>query len=646
MKTGGNRARQRPGWPLQRYFAAVGVLVVLAGVAAGAYVYIQPAYYASQAAIGASGQLRERELAIIVFGVLLTLLALVFVYRQVASPMKSLGEAVRASRDSGAAVPIAGPVQVAALGEDINELITSLKQLGSERENARRSYADLFEGNPLPILALDTTTLRIIDVNEAAVKALGYSREEFKKLKTSEIVIPETTAEAARIRATRTANAPTLRFGPLSYLKRDGSFMRATGTSYVVDYGDQKLRIAMLEDVTQKEKIERQMEQVQRLESLGQLAGGVAHDFNNLLTVILNVTDSLKGAVTDQEARRDIDRVNTAAQCASRLTRQLLAFARREVMPRGVVNVDVQLTELKDLLSRTLGSHIIFTLELAPDLWPVLMDRGQLEQIVINLSVNARDAMPNGGKLVIGTDNVTIDDIYAQARPGLEPGRYVRVQISDSGTGMDKATLDHAFEPFFTTKPVGRGTGMGLATVYGIVKQLMGHVSISSEVGHGTTVTVLIPATKQVPEVEAPAALVEHRSASGTVLVVEDYHDLRELFQEILTAAGYEVMAAGDGAEALALARAHSGTIDVVLTDVVMPNMLGTDLAAQLRSENPGIRVLFMSGHAQPVVGAGAALPPGAVLLQKPFMEQELLDKLQAVLAAPTPGEAAGLFPA
>jgi two-component system cell cycle sensor histidine kinase/response regulator CckA len=229
-----------------------------------------------------------------------------------------------------------------------------------------------------------------------------------------------------------------------------------------------------------------------------------------------------------------------------------------------------------------------------------------------------------------------VDEADAEEHPGRMPGRYVQVQVSDSGTGMDEATLAHAFEPFFTTKPVGHGTGMGLAAVYGIVKQLNGHVSIHSVVGHGTTVTVLIPATTQVAAVQAPVTpAVLLRPASGTVLVVEDYADLRELFQEILSGAGYRVLTAGDGNEALTVARAHAGTIDLLLTDIVMPNLLGTDLARELRAARPTLRVLFMSGHAQPVIGGASPLPPGETLLQKPFMEAELLEKLAEVLAAP-----------
>jgi hypothetical protein len=262
------------------------------------------------------------------------------------------------------------------------------------------------------------------------------------------------------------------------------------------------------------------------------------------------------------------------------------------------------------------------------------MDPGQLEQIVLNLAVNSRDAMPKGGTLSISTANVTLDKAFAHSRPGLEPGRYVRLQVADSGVGMDKATLAHVFEPFFTTKPVGHGTGLGLATIYGIVKQYKGHASVYSEPGFGTTVSVLIPATDAAVPDSSPPGAPEAEVATGTVLLVEDYEMLREVIEEILRGVGYRVISAPNGAAALEIGR-QNRDIDVLLTDIVMPSMLGSDLAIQLRKEIPGLRVLFMSGHAQPVLGASSVLPPDMPLLQKPFMEPELLAKLQQVLKSP-----------
>jgi hypothetical protein len=607
-------------------------VVVAAGVAAAGYVALAPQ---------GGPDPQARELAIIAFGVLLTMVVLAFVYRSVARPVSQLGDVVSKTHDFSSRVPEAGPLEVAALGAEINAMIASLDADVAEKERIERrvttaesSFRALFEGCPLASLMIDADTLEILDVNRAALEAFGYTREVFRTLKTSDLTVPVSQAQAALLDDVRHKRTPTVRFGPLDYRRADGSVLRGVGTSYIVAHADRTVRIAMIEDVTEKERIERQMQQAQRLESLGQLAGGIAHDFNNLLTVILNVTGSLKQSVSGGDARRDVERVDKAAQSASRLTHQLLAFARQEVKARSVLDVATQLNDLKDLLSRTIGSHIALTLDLAPDLWPVLMDAGQLEQIVINLSVNARDAMPRGGKLLIRARNLTLDGAGGGARPALEPGDYVELQVSDSGMGMDHATLEHAFEPFFTTKPVGQGTGMGLATVYGIVSQLAGRVSISSEVGRGTTVTILIPRTMEqfAPNAAEPAG--RRTTGHGTILVVEDYPDLRELFQEILTGAGYTVLVAGDGAEAMTVGREHRGAIDLLLTDIVMPNLLGTDLAAAMQMEHPGLHVLLMSGHAQPVIGSSTSLPAGAKLLQKPFLEAELLDKVAEAMAA------------
>jgi two-component system cell cycle sensor histidine kinase/response regulator CckA len=509
----------------------------------------------------------------------------------------------------------------------------------SDQASLREVFARLFDANPLPNLVIDARTLQILDVNAAAMAAFGYSRNEFRALKTSDLTVPEGQAQESRLRAVRESRSPTTRFGPLNYKKKDGSIMRATATSYIVEYAGQSIRVAMLEDVTEQEKLEQQMRQAQRLESLGLLAGGIAHDFNNLLAVILNMTASLKTRLGRFESEadggevvRDVERIEKASQAASRLTRQLLAFARQDTTQRVVIDVGEQIASLSELLRRTLGSHVRLTTATAPDLWRVSMDPVQLEQIVINLAANARDAMPQGGMLSINAGNFTVDAAYARTRPRLKPGRYVQVRVGDSGAGMDQATLERVFEPFFTTKPVGQGTGMGLATVYGIVERLEGHISIDSEIGHGTTVTMLLPASAEEVTVEVRPQPARRVSTSLTVMLVEDFEDLRNLFVEILTAAGYRVLPAPDGAAALELARNHPGPIDLLLTDVVMPGMLGPALAAELRSERPTMRVIFMSGHAGPVLGLPATLPAGTPLIQKPFMADELLAKIAEVM--------------
>jgi nitrogen-specific signal transduction histidine kinase/CheY-like chemotaxis protein len=402
----------------------------------------------------------------------------------------------------------------------------------------------------------------------------------------------------------------------------------------------------MVEDVTEKEKLERQINQSQRLESLGQLAGGVAHDFNNLIGVFMNFALFAREKVlaagsgkTDpdlQLAVRDIDRAVRASESAARLTHQLLAFARREVIRPQSLNVTAVVGELEPLLRRTLGEHVEFITSLDKALWPALMDPGQLEQVLTNLAINARDAMPKGGRLAIDCENVDVDSTYAAGRLGLGPGRYVRIRVTDTGSGMDGATLQRVFEPFFTTKPKGHGTGLGLATVYGIIKQAGGDVSIYSEVGVGTRVHVLLPASDVAPMRSREAVASPSQKGSGTILVVEDADDLREVTERILIKHGYQVISAANGPDALEAAKSYAGTIDLLLTDVVMPRMQGNELAARLAAKRAGVRVLYMSGYAQPILGDDGTLEDGVLLVEKPFTEPGLLAMVnQALDAAP-----------
>jgi CheY-like chemotaxis protein/anti-sigma regulatory factor (Ser/Thr protein kinase) len=297
------------------------------------------------------------------------------------------------------------------------------------------------------------------------------------------------------------------------------------------------------------------------------------------------------------------------------------------------IDVNSVVAELEPLVTRTLGEHIEFVTSPGKDLWPALMDPGQLEQVLTNLVINARDAMPTGGKLVIDCENVNVDDAYAAGRPGLKTGRYVRIRVTDTGTGMDAATLLRVFEPFFTTKPKGQGTGLGLATVYGIVNQAGGNISIYSELGVGTRAHVLLPASDEAPS--RPAAVTPPRErASATVLVVEDADDLREITELILTKNGYRVITAPNGVAALDVVKNQPDVIDLLLTDVVMPHMQGPELVKRVAALRPEIRVLYMSGYAQPIVSAGGILEEGVLLLEKPFTEPVLLAKVEQALRA------------
>ena len=383
----------------------------------------------------------------------------------------------------------------------------------------------------------------------------------------------------------------------------------------------------------------------ERMESLGQLVGGIAHDFNNLLNVIGGFSDMLAEEIAGlaaEDARLgsvldDVEQVRGAAQRATRLTRQLLIFARSDVVHPEVLSLNEVIAGLEQLLRRTLGEHIDLNTAPADGLWPVKADVGQLEQVLVNLAVNARDAMPGGGKLTIDTANVTVDETYAAGRPGLQPGRYARLRVSDTGTGMPPEVLARVFEPFFTTKPKGKGTGLGLATFYGIITGAGGYAQIYSEPGLGTTISGLLPATsEEAARSEAPQAAVPC-GRGETILLVEDETSLQELASRILTRNGYQVRAARTAAEAPGIAGDTGQPIDLLLTDVVMPEMLGNEVASRVHAIRPALPVLYMSGYAQPVLDTHGAFANQIDLLEKPFSEATLLTRVRCAIDNGTP---------
>jgi signal transduction histidine kinase/CheY-like chemotaxis protein len=375
----------------------------------------------------------------------------------------------------------------------------------------------------------------------------------------------------------------------------------------------------------------------ERMESLGQLVGGIAHDFNNLLNVIGCYGDLIAediAGLAAQDARLtsvldDVEQVRGASQRAVRLTRQLLIFARSDVVHPEVLSLNEVIAGLQELLRRTLGEHINLIVTPADDLWPVKADVGQLEQVLVNLAVNARDAMPGGGKLTIDTANITVDEAYAEGRPGLAPGRYTRLRVSDSGTGMPPEVAARVFEPFFSTKPKGKGTGLGLATFYGIITGAGGYPQVYSEPGFGTTITGLLPATSEDAAQSAAPSAAAPRGRGETILLVEDEASLRGLADRILTKNGYHVRAASTAAEAPGIAGETEQPIHLLLTDVVMPEMLGNEVARQVRAIRPALPVLYMSGYAQPILDTHGALASQIDLLEKPFTETTLLTRVR-----------------
>jgi CheY-like chemotaxis protein len=370
------------------------------------------------------------------------------------------------------------------------------------------------------------------------------------------------------------------------------------------------------------------------MEAVGRLAGGVAHDFNNLLMVIKGHTELLLNALPRSEHySRKIEQIDRAADRASALTRQLLAFSRLQVLQPHVMNLNDVVQDMGRLLPRLIGEDIELVIRTAEDLGAVRADASQMEQIIMNLVVNARDAMPEGGRLIIETSNIDLEGTYKARHPIVREGPYVLLAVSDTGVGMDAETQAHIFEPFFTTKPQGKGTGLGLATVYGVVKQSGGFIWVYSELGRGTTFKIYLPRVDQ--PVDAPGSVpasTEAPRGTETILLTEDEQDVREVAREFLESGGYTVMEARDGAEALALAEKHKDEINLLITDMVMPRMTGLELAARLKEKQPGLRMLYMSGYSERAASESLQPDPSIRMLTKPFSRGALLRAVHELL--------------
>jgi PAS domain S-box-containing protein len=439
--------------------------------------------------------------------------------------------------------------------------------------------------------------------------------------------------------------APALRGAegdPLEIGAREVAGLRRNGTSFPMDLtvsamqlDDGRRRIAIARDITQRKRLEEQLLHAQKTESLGRLAGGIAHDFNNLLAVMLTCADlALAHSPPGSRARADIEEIRLAAQRAAGLTGQLLMFSRRQVLKPRQLDLNGIIAEMSGMLRRLIGEDIELALLPAPGLRAVRLDRGQMEQVLMNLVLNARDAMPGGGRLVIETANVTVDEGYAAAHKDVRPGPFVLLAVSDTGVGMSDDTKEHLFEPFFTSKGPGKGTGLGLATAQSVVQQSGGFIWVHSEPESGTTFKIHLPAAPDLAIAEEAARAAEIPSGSETVLVVEDERALREVAVRSLQRCGYAVLQAADGFEALRVAERHHGAIHLLLTDVVMPGMSGRRLAERLQGARPGLKVVFTSGYTDNVF-QGKGIDPGMGFLQKPFTIASLARALRTALGGP-----------
>jgi PAS domain S-box-containing protein len=523
--------------------------------------------------------------------------------------------------------------------------VTERAQAEGELRKTQELYRKVVETST-DLIALIDLGGRIVYVSPSAQEVLGRNPRELVGTPFSDRVHPDD-REAAATAVGRALGGD--RIGPTRARVQhaDGRWLDVEGDAAAIldDLGRPELLLVVCRDVTHREReaqeraaLQEQLRQAQKMEAIGRLAGGIAHDFNNLVTAITGYGElAMAQLPPETPVRRQVDEMRRAGERAADLTRQLLAFSRRQVLQPKVVDLNTIVGGLESMLDRVLGEQVELSMQLAADLGSTKADPGQVEQVLLNLVINARDAMPRGGRLTIQTANAELDDAFATKHIGSAPGEYVMLAVGDTGTGMDRATLERVFEPFFTTKAAGEGTGLGLATVYGIVKQSGGSVWAYSEPGRGSTFKVYLPRVweeaRQTPELAARPSL----DGTETVLLVEDEGVVRALVAEMLGAAGYRVLDAPDGAAALALAQGFTGEIDVVVTDVVMPGMSGQELAARLVEARPNVRVLFTSGYTEDAVAGHGVLRPGTAFLEKPFTSSQLATKLRALLEDPVP---------
>lgn len=510
----------------------------------------------------------------------------------------------------------------------------------SLRQSEER-YRDYFENAKDAIYVHDLDG-RYIMVNKAGEELIGYSREEILRMRISDVV-PRKCLDQIHERLKEKLEDHSLTIYEVEAIRKDGSRVPIEVSSRLIYENGVPVAVqGSARDITERKRSEEalrasqlQLQQSQKLEAIGQLAGGVAHDFNNMLTAIIGYTDlSLRRVGLENPIRRNLEETKKAAERAASLVRQLLAFSRKQILEPKVLDLNDVVKDMHKMLTRLIGENIKLATRLESDLGRVKADPCQVEQIIVNLVVNARDAMPRGGRVTVETANVALDVHNASKHVSVKPGEYVMLAVSDTGSGMDQETQARIFEPFFTTKEVGKGTGLGLSTVYGIVKQSGGNIWVYSEQGLGTVFKVYLPRiddatartiAKQEQETNAPRG-------TETILLVEDEDVVRGLTRKILMQAGYNVLDAKSGDEAIRLCQTEAGPIDLLLTDVVMPEISGKEVADRLLELRPSIRVLFMSGYTDEAIVQHGVLDANVKFIQKPFTWVGLTKKVREVL--------------
>jgi PAS domain S-box-containing protein len=515
--------------------------------------------------------------------------------------------------------------------------VTDRKRAEEALRASEERYRLLFESCPLPIWLTDVSSLRFLAVNRAALVLFGYEQKQFLELSVAQLLPND---EALRVQTEiRSFVGLGVQHGTRRALKKGGATVELAATAQTFSLDGRVVALVIAQDLTERTRLEAQLTQSRKMEAIGILAGGVAHDFNNLLSIMVTYTAFALEALTPGEPlRADIEQVAKAGERAVTLTRQLLAFSRQQILEPAVMDLNATVAGIDAMLRRLVGENIEVSTNLEPSLGRISADPGQIEQVIMNLVVNARDAMVGGGDLTIETTNVTIAVLDAPL--GIRPGVHVKLTVSDTGAGIDAATREHIFEPFFTTKEVGKGTGLGLSTVLGIVQQSGGFLDVHSELGRGTSFEVYLPRVDSplAPQALAPAAATTGRGE--TVLVVEDDEQVRSLARSILRRNSYQVLVASNAGEAFLIAEQHPGPIHLLLTDVVMPRMNGRQLAERLAPSRPAMKVLFMTGYTNDAVVRQGVFDAEMALLQKPITPESLARTVRAVLDGSARGAA------
>jgi two-component system cell cycle sensor histidine kinase/response regulator CckA len=521
---------------------------------------------------------------------------------------------------------VRGKSAILTLAHDVTEQRKAQEAL----RHSEKRFATAFRSSPLPMTISTRAEGRYLDVNDAFLKMTGYARADVVNRTTTELkfwLYPQD-----RVDMLQQISAGNVVAGFETRVRtRSGDIRLAEISAGLVELDGVPCILAITQDITEGRRLEEQFRQAQKMEAIGRLAGGIAHDFNNMLGVIIGNSDLLKERLEDEEVQGRATAIKNAAERAASLTRQLLAFSRRQVLSPRVLNLNAVMHSLNNMLAHMIGEDIEFAAVPGQDLGSVKADPVQVEQAIMNLAVNARDAMPRGGKLLIRTFNADVDEAFASQHSAIRPGAYVVLSVSDTGCGMSEETRLHMFEPFYTTKTLGKGTGLGLSMVHGFVNQSNGAIWVYSELGKGTTFKIYLPRVDEEVSRELPLPPQPVRTGSETILVVEDEEPLRLLIADILTGSGYDVLRAASGEEALTVA-GQRGRIDLLVTDVIMPGQNGSELAATLRALIPELKLLYMSGYTGDLITQHGGLEIEDLLLEKPFTKNSLLTKIRAIL--------------